>query len=187
MRWLVPIVCVYITAAVALTPAERRALIPTSLRKKLCERTGRSDICDFREDKNIITEEEDSKWSICKYHPEMQFCKWDPLHSPGIPQVPVDLETTTMHWKPAETPFVSKTNFDTPTVIKSPIYIKSAEKTAPTIAPMSGSSMSQEDKSRYDGKLSIERVGSAPTRTANPPEEDDFSDKIMDMKEDVFE
>ncbi|VDK80309.1 unnamed protein product [Cylicostephanus goldi] len=117
----------------------------------------------------------------------MQFCKWDPLHSPGIPQVIVDLETTTIRWKPDDTPFVSKTNFDTPTVIKSPIFVAtSAQKTAPAIVPMSGSSMSQEDKSRYDGKLSMERLGSAPTRTAVPAEDDEFNDNIMDMKEDVF-
>ncbi|VDM76568.1 unnamed protein product [Strongylus vulgaris] len=145
----------------ALTPAQRRALIPTTLRKKLCERTGRRDICDFPEESNSIHDDEYSKWSICKYHPEMQFCRWDPSTNPGIPQVIVDPETTTMPWKSERTPFMSGTGIASNTV--------------------------DPNKSRYDGKLSNEHeVGTAASHSDDSPEDEEFGENIMDMKGDVF-
>ncbi|VDL78981.1 unnamed protein product [Nippostrongylus brasiliensis] len=61
----------------AISPAERRALIPLPLRKKLCQLPGISAACDFNEVPKPQSEDEDySKWSLCKHHPELMYCKW---------------------------------------------------------------------------------------------------------------
>ncbi|KAL6741011.1 hypothetical protein Aduo_014309 [Ancylostoma duodenale] len=195
----------------ALTPLERRSLIPMSLRKKLCERSGGDSICNFSESShNSVDDDENySKWSICKHHPELLLCRWDPASKAVIPEVQPELVLTTPSWNSVEASFDEETDSGisglslVPAIFESSIFLDTTpavvqpqhneevrlpEKAAPSTPSTNQKETSvKEDRPRYDGKLSDERkIPSQPANSDESPDEDGFGEDIMMVKEGVF-
>ncbi|EYB83814.1 hypothetical protein Y032_0328g2623 [Ancylostoma ceylanicum] len=223
----------------ALTPLERRSLIPMSLRKKLCERSGDRSICNFGKGNGSLTQkarqngadhasvtgpfkggtnqtnsshnsidDDDnySKWSICKHHPELLLCRWNPSSRAVIPIVQPEMKLTTHSWNSIEASFEEDTDSGVnalslmPAIFESSIFMDS---TPAPIQPQRAEEVripvkeapptfkeqnpGKEDRPRYDGKLSDERE--LPAQTVNSdesPDVDDFGEDIMMVKEGVF-
>ncbi|KAJ1352971.1 hypothetical protein KIN20_009507 [Parelaphostrongylus tenuis] len=89
MRLLIMYFITWLITIGATRFVEHRSLIPWTLRRNLCEKTRRADICDS--DKMFRPKQTDdgsySIWSFCKHSPELLFCKWNPSRNVLIPVI----------------------------------------------------------------------------------------------------
>ncbi|RCN48244.1 hypothetical protein ANCCAN_05659 [Ancylostoma caninum] len=149
---------------------------------------------------SIDDDESYSKWSICKHHPELLLCRWNPSSKAVIPAVQPELALTTPSWNSVEASFEEETDSQMPAIFESSIFVDTTpaavqpqrkeevrvpEKEAPPTPQ--GQTPVKQDRPRYDGKLSDERnIPAQPANSDESPDEDDFGEDIMMVKEGVF-
>ncbi|KAK6754575.1 hypothetical protein RB195_013520 [Necator americanus] len=206
MRLLLQYLCACITTINAFSAVQRRSLIPMSLRKKLCEMKADETMCDFEKDLyKLIDEMSYSKWAICKHHPELLLCKWDPSIVGVIPETQPKPETTTsislsMEESLSEESeeFAVDVPNTTPSIIESSKFIGNGGAVEPEDVeveepgPLKPSAVKQEvpvnkEPPRFEEKLTDERELDVQTqRPEESQEEENFGENILEVKDDVF-
>ncbi|VDO92192.1 unnamed protein product [Haemonchus placei] len=160
---------------------------------------------DIQVQSTPVDDENYSKWSICKYHPELLPCKWDPLKKITIPIIryepqsfpsppnfvkaepdifAVDLSQATAIMKPLVEPkdaFKAKESL----VLRGSKIDSQASYTSRNYGP---GGPKENIHPRYDGKLNVENElkMSQQRRPIASPETEEFDENILMANDDVF-
>ncbi|KAK5967361.1 hypothetical protein GCK32_002435 [Trichostrongylus colubriformis] len=206
VRFLLLFLSTCSATVVALLPDARQALIPITLRRRLCELTVKTSICDFNEVPAAPVDDENySKWLICKYHPELLPCKWDPLKKIPIPIVHYEPQTLSTDdssidaeqpdfagidiFQNQATTFTKSTNeFKDPFKFNEIPISRGAQADNRSIQPLRTESVSGVKEARYDGKLSVENDLEAVGRHKQvaSPEVEEFDENILMANGNIF-
>nr|CDJ93699.1 Protein C48B4.13 [Haemonchus contortus] len=185
---------------------ERRAYIPPELKRRLCELSGKASTCDFNEVQSTPVDDENySKWSICKHHPELLPCKWDPLKKITIPVIRYEAESfpSPPNFIKAE-PDIFAVDLSQATAIMKPLVEPKEALKAKESLVLRGSKVDNRASytsrnygpggpkeiipPRYDGKLNVEnelKINQQRKPIASP-ETEEFDENILMANDDVF-
>ncbi|PIO69325.1 hypothetical protein TELCIR_08856 [Teladorsagia circumcincta] len=147
-----------------------------------------------------------SKWTICKFHPELLLCKWDPIKKIAIPTVQYQSHTTPAAENSGNvdqadfsaidlsqaTDFIeSSSGMKEPLKVKESPILRGAKTDNRPFYPRTNGLIGNREKQaqppRYDGKLSIENevdvnYGRKPVAS---PEVDEFDENILMASDNV--